>query len=366
LRLQTERGLKNFPINEKKGTGETMKHLLNSLYVTTQGAYLARDGETVAVRVERQTRLRVPVHTLGGIICFGQVSCSPPLMQLCAERGVKIAFLSEYGKFWSRVEGPVSGNVLLRRQQYRWADDIGKSAEIARTVVIAKVANQRTVLQRGLRDHPEMAGDIEMKRATDYLAQLLAMLREPMPLDNIRGIEGDAARNYFSVFDHLIVAGKEEFFFHQRSRRPPLDNMNALLSFLYTLLVHDVRSALETVGLDPAVGYLHRDRPGRPSLALDLMEELRPVLADRLALSLVNRRQIKGKGFKSAETGAVVMDDETRKEVLIAYQKKKQEELQHPFINEKVAFGLLPHVQAQLLSRYIRGDLDGYPPYLWK
>jgi CRISP-associated protein Cas1 len=343
-----------------------MRHLLNTLYVTSQGAYLARDGETVAVRVERETRLRVPVHTLGGIVCFGQVSCSPPLMQLCAERGVKIAFLSEYGKFWSRVEGPVSGNVLLRRQQYRWADDDEKSAEIARAVVIAKVANQRTVLLRGLRDHPEMAGDREMRSATDYLERQLATLREPIPLESVRGVEGDAARCYFSVFDHLIVAEKDAFFFKERSRRPPLDNMNALMSFLYTLLVHDVRSALETVGLDPAVGFLHRDRPGRPSLALDLMEELRPVLADRLALSLVNRRQIKGKGFKTTETGAVVMDDETRKEVLVAYQKRKQEELQHPFINEKVALGLLPHVQALLLSRYIRGDLDGYPPYFWK
>ena len=343
-----------------------MRHLLNSLYVTTQGAYLARDGETVAVRVEHETRLRVPLHTLGGIVCFGQVSCSPPLMQLCSERGVKIAFLSEYGKFWARVEGPVSGNVLLRREQYRWADDSEKSAEIARAVVIAKVANQRTVLLRGLRDHPEMSGNREMRSATDYLERQLSMLREPSPLESVRGIEGDAARCYFSVFDHLIVARKEDFFFQGRSRRPPLDNMNALLSFLYTLLVHDVRSALETVGLDPAVGFLHRDRPGRPSLALDLMEELRPVLADRLALSLVNRGQIKGKGFKTTETGAVVMDDETRKEVLVAYQKRKQEELQHPFINEKIALGLLPHVQALLLSRYVRGDLDGYPPYFWK
>lgn len=343
-----------------------MRHLLNSLYVTTQGAYLARDGETVAVRVDHETRLRVPLHTLGGIVCFGQVSCSPPLMQLCAERGVKIAFLSEHGKFWSRVEGPVSGNVLLRRQQYRWADDADKSAEIARAIVIAKVANQRTVLLRGLRDYPEAVGTPDMKDATAYLERQLAMLRQPMSLDSVRGVEGDTSRYYFSVFDHLIVASKDEFFFQGRSRRPPLDNMNALLSFLYTLLVHDVRSALETVGLDPAVGYLHRDRPGRPSLALDLMEELRPVLADRLTLSLVNRRQIKGKGFKTTETGAVVMDDETRKEVLVAYQKRKQEELLHPFINEKIALGLLPHAQALLLSRYIRGDLDGYPPFFWK
>lgn len=343
-----------------------MRHLLNTLYVTTQGAYLARDGETVAVRVERETRLRVPLHTLGSIVCFGQVSCSPPLMQLCAERGVKISFLSENGRFWARVEGPVSGNVLLRRQQYRWADDLEQSAGIARTVVIAKVANQRTVLQRALRDHPETEGGREIKTATDDLGRILINLQEPHSLDCVRGMEGDAARHYFAVFDHLIVAQKEDFSFRERSRRPPLDNMNALLSFLYTLLVHDVRSALETVGLDPAVGFLHRDRPGRPSLALDLMEELRPVLADRLALSLVNRQQVKGKGFKTTETGAVMMDDETRKEVLIAYQKRKQEELQHPFIDEKVAMGLLPYVQALLLSRHLRDDLDGYPPYFWK
>lgn len=343
-----------------------MRHLLNTLYVTTQGAYLARDGETVAVRVEHETRLRVPLHTLGSIVCFGQVSCSPPLMQLCAERGVKISFLSENGRFWARVEGPVSGNVLLRRQQYRWADDHEQSAGIARAVVIAKIANQRTVLQRALRDHPETVGGQEIKAATDDLGRVLANLQKPHSLDCVRGMEGDAARRYFAVFDHLIVAQKEEFSFRERSRRPPLDNMNALLSFLYTLLVHDVRSALETVGLDPAVGFLHRDRPGRPSLALDLMEELRPVLADRLALSLVNRQQVKGKGFKTTETGAVMMDDGTRKEVLIAYQKRKQEELQHPFIDEKVAMGLLPYVQALLLSRHLRGDLDGYPPYFWK
>lgn len=343
-----------------------MRHLLNTLYVTTQGTYLARDGETVAVRVEHETRLRVPLHTLGSIVCFGQVSCSPPLMQLCAERGVKISFLSENGRFWARVEGPVSGNVLLRREQYRWSDDPEQSAGIARAVVTAKIANQRTVLMRALRDHPEMVGGPEVRTVTDYLERLLSMLWSPTSLDSVRGIEGDAARHYFGVFDHLIVSQKKEFFFQERSRRPPLDNMNALLSFLYTLLVHDIRSALETVGLDPAVGFLHRDRPGRPSLALDLMEELRPVLADRLALSLVNRQQVKGKGFKATETGAVVMDDETRKEVLVAYQKRKQEELQHPFIDEKVALGLLPYVQALLLSRYLRGDLDGYPPYLWK
>ena len=236
-----------------------MRHLLNTLYVTTQGAYLARDGETVAVRVERATRLRIPIHTLASIVCFGQVSCSPPLMQLCAERGVRISFLSEYGRFWARVEGPVSGNVLLRREQYRRSDDPCQSAAIARVVVTAKVANQRIVLLRALRDHPGMAGSTEVKGAADSLGRTLIMLQEEQSLDSVRGMEGDAARRYFGVFDHLIVSRKGEFFFRERSRRPPLDNMNALMSFLYTLLVHDVRSALETVGLDPAVGFLHRD-----------------------------------------------------------------------------------------------------------
>jgi len=343
-----------------------MKHLLNTLYVTTQGAYLAREGETVLVRVGGETKLQLPIHTLGSIVCFGQVSCSPPLMGLCAERGVAVSFLSERGRFWARVEGPVSGNVLLRREQYRRADDPEASAGLARAMVIAKIANCRTVLLRAARERPERTGVPELSEAAGHLAVHLRSLEEAAPLDTVRGKEGDAARTYFGVFDHLITAQREEFFFRERSRRPPLDNMNALLSFLYTLLVHDVRSALEGVGLDPAVGYLHRDRPGRPGLALDMMEELRPFLADRLALSLVNRQQVRGEGFRKTETGAVLMNDETRKEVLVAYQKRKQEEIQHPFLGEKVAVGLLPHCQALLMARCLRGDLDGYPPFVWR
>lgn len=343
-----------------------MKRLLNTLYVTTQGSYLAREGETVLVRVGGETKLRMPIHTLGSIICFGQVSCSPPLMGFCAERNVAISFLSERGRFFARVEGPVSGNVLLRREQYRRADDPEVSAELARAVVIAKIANCRTVLLRAARDRPQDEGAQKLSEAADRLAQHLRSLENPVPLDTVRGKEGDAARRYFDVFDHLITSQKKHFFFRERSRRPPLDNMNALLSFLYTILAHDVAAALEGVGLDPAVGYLHRDRPGRPGLALDIMEEFRPYLADRLALTLVNRQQIKGKGFRRTETGAVLMDDATRKEVLVAYQKRKQEEIQHPFLGEKVAIGLLPHVQALLLARCLRGDLDGYPPFLWK
>jgi CRISPR-associated protein Cas1 len=343
------------------------------LYVTTQGAYLAKDGEAVAVRVEQETKLRVPIHTLGAIVCFGQISCSPFLMGMCGERGVALAFLTENGHFLARVHGPVQGNVLLRRAQYRMADDEAGSAVVARAVVLAKVANCRTVLQRALRDKPDSTGDRteqngpeQMERAVRRLGRLLEDVAKAAKVDEIRGHEGDAARVYFAVFDHLISAAKDEFFFRGRNRRPPLDNVNALLSFVYSLLTHDITAALEGVGLDPAVGYLHRDRPGRPSLALDLVEELRPVIADRLVLSLINRRQVRAGAFRKTESGGVVMDDAARKEVLVAYQTRKQEEIQHPFLGEKVAFGLVPHLQAMLLARFIRGDLDGYPGFLWK
>ncbi len=340
-----------------------MKKLLNTLYVTTQGSYLAKEGETVLVRVEHENRLRVPLHTLSGIVCFGQVSCSPPLMGFCAEKDVALSFLTEHGKFLARVQGPVNGNVLLRREQYRRADDQVSSAMIARAVVQAKIANCRTVLLRGMREH-DLNGEVE--NAIGRLARNLQLLEAAASVDSVRGVEGDGARTYFCIFDHLITTAKEHFFFRERSRRPPLDNVNALLSFLYTLLVHDIVGALETVGLDPAVGFLHRDRPGRPGLALDLMEELRPVLADRLALSLINRRQVHEDGFQAVEAGGVVMDDATRKEVLVAWQKRKQEEIQHRFLGEKISFGLVPHVQALLLARYLRGDLDAYPAFFWR
>lgn len=343
-----------------------MRKLLNTLYVTTQTAYLSLDGETVLVRVEKEVKLRVPLHTLDGIVAFGVVSCSPWLMGACAERDVSISFLTEHGHFLASVRGPVSGNVLLRREQYRRADDEAQSAQIARSVVLAKVANCRAVLLRAARDNAPPESRQPLEDAAIRLAQVLDGLREGTPLDSVRGYEGDAGRSYFSVFDHLVQCQKEDFRFVERSRRPPLDNINALLSFVYTLLVHDVRSALETVGLDPAVGYLHRDRPGRPGLALDLMEEFRPVLADRLALTLVNRRQVQGTGFRRSETGAVVMDEATRKEVLVAWQKRKQDEIQHPFLGVKMPLGLVPWVQAMLLARHLRGDLDAYPPFFWK
>ncbi len=343
-----------------------MKKHLNTLFVTTQGAYLAKEGETVAVKVDGKVRLQVPVHTLDGIVCFGQVSCSPFLMGFCAENDVAISFLTEYGRFLARVQGPVSGNVLLRREQYRWADDQEKSESVARSVVIGKICNCRTVLSRAIRDH---GMKIEKKKVQDAISRFNAILehiRQNIDLDRIRGYEGEAAQVYFKVFDHLITSRKAHFVFNERSRRPPLDRVNCLLSFLYTMVMHDVRSALESVGLDPAVGFLHRDRPGRPSLALDMMEEFRPFIADRLTLSLINLSQVKGNGFKHMENGAVLMDDETRKTLLVAYQKRKQDVIMHPFIKEKIPIGLLFHTQALLLARYLRGDLDGYPVFLWK
>lgn len=343
-----------------------MKKQLNTLFVTTQGAYLAKDGETVVVKVEKEIRLRVPIHTIGGIVCFGNIMCSPFLMGFCAERDVAISFLTERGRFLARVQGPVSGNVLLRREQYRRADDMNVSAEMAKAVLTGKLANCRTVLQRALRDHSDKLNADEVREASQRISDSLQSLQSDSSLNALRGIEGEAAHTYFGVFDHLITSQKEDFTFRGRNRRPPLDHVNCLLSFLYTLVLHDVRSALESVGLDPAVGFLHRDRPGRPGLALDLMEEFRPFLADRLTLSLINLNQVQKKGFREMESGAVLMDEETRKVVLVAYQKRKQDEIYHPFLEEKVPVGLLFHMQALLLARCLRGDIDGYPTFIWR
>lgn len=343
-----------------------MKKHLNTLFVTTQGAYLAKEGETVVVRVERETRLQIPIHAIGGIVCFGNITCSPFLMGFCAERDVAISFLTEHGRFLARVQGPVSGNVLLRREQYRRADNLNESAKIAKSILTGKLANSRAVLQRALRDHSTKLNKEEVREASKKIGRSLEHLQPDIPLNALRGIEGESAYTYFSVLDHLIISQKEDFIFRGRNRRPPLDRVNCLLSFLYTLVLHDARSALECAGLDPAVGFLHRDRPGRPSLALDMMEEFRPFLADRLTLSLINLNQVRAKGFNDMESGAVFMDDETKKTVLVAYQKRKQDEIFHPFIEEKVSIGLLFHMQALLLARYLRGDLDGYPVFIWK
>ena len=342
-----------------------MKKHLNTLFVTTQGAYLAKDGETVAVRIDGETALRVPLHTLGAIACFGNVGCSPFLMGFCGERNVGLSFLTENGRFLARVQGPVSGNVLLRREQYRRADDPVFSARIAAACVLGKVANCRTVLLRARRDHADRVNSDALQQAADRLSASMRRLQDDLDLDAVRGIEGDAARVYFEAFDHLIVREKDHFFMRGRSRRPPLDRVNCLLSFLYTLVLHDQRSALESVGLDPAVGYLHRDRPGRAGLALDLMEEFRP-MADRLALSLVNLGQLQAGDYVFSDSGAVRMSDAARKTLLVAYQKRKQEEMVHPFVDERMSLGLFFHMQALLFARMLRDELDGYPPVIWK
>jgi CRISPR-associated protein Cas1 len=343
-----------------------MKKHLNTLFVTTQGAYLGKDGETVAVKIEQKTVLRIPIHTLDGIVCFGSVGCSPYLMGFCAENDVAISFLTEYGKFLAMVKGPVSGNVLLRRKQFRMADKPEISAQVAGFILTGKMANCRTVLERCLRDHSEKIDQPSVKKVSERLSMYIRKELQKDDLDTLRGIEGDAAHQYFSVFDEMIFQQQDAFAFSGRNRRPPTDRVNCLLSFVYTLLVHDVRSALESVGLDPAVGFLHRDRPGRPGLALDMMEEFRPFLADRLVLSMINRGQVRPDGFTIKESGAVHMDDDTRKTVLTTYQKRKQESLVHPFLNEKIQIGTLFFIQALLMARFIRGDLDGYPPFVWK
>jgi CRISPR-associated protein Cas1 len=343
-----------------------MKHLLNTLYITTQGSYIAREGETLLIRVEHETRNRFPVVQLQSVVCFGQVTMSPSGMELCAEHGISVVFLTVQGRFMARVNGPVSGNVLLRRQQYRFADNLETSTHIARNMLTGKLVNCRNMLMRAAREREDITSKAILASAAKAFSRHIRGLADVTDLDTLRGKEGDAGADYFAVFDHFITINKNDFVFTVRSRRPPLDNLNALLSFVYTLLVHDVVSALESVGLDPAVGFMHRDRPGRPGLALDMMEELRPALADRLVIALVNRQQVQGKGFTKTESGGVMMDNDTRKAVLVAWQERKQEEIMHPFINEKVKIGLLPYVQAKLFARFLREDLEAYPPFFWK
>lgn len=323
----------------------------------------------MVVEVDGAERGRVPIHLLGGLVCFGRAGVSPPLLGFCAEQGVCVSFMTEHGRFLARVEGPVSGNVLLRRAQYRATDDPDTATGLVREVVIGKILNQRAVIRRALRDHGkamESGAKSKLDAAERRLTDAARRAQRPQAIDTLRGIEGETAQAYFNIFDCLIRGDRSAFRFERRSRRPPLDPTNALLSFLYVLLLHDCRSALETVGLDPAVGYLHRIRPGRPSLALDLMEELRPVLADRVALSLINRRQLSAREFQTAVSGAVSLDEEGRKRVLTAYQDRKKDELTHPFLCEKTTLGLVPFIQAQILARRLRDDLDGYPPFTWK
>lgn len=341
-----------------------MRRLLNTLYVTSPDSYLSRDGENVVVRVGDEVKLRVPVHNLEGIVCCGYTGASPALMALCCERGVGLSFLTENGRFLARISGKVSGNVLLRREQHRRTADLESSNKLARLFVVAKIHNSRMSLQRTTRDH--VTTQEALAPVTRMLSTIISKVMTSPNLDTLRGLEGEAAAAYFGVFDHLIISQKECFAFSCRVRRPPTDNVNAMLSFVYTLLAHDVASALEAVGLDPQMGFLHRDRPGRPSLALDVMEELRPYLADRLVLTMINRQQVRADGFLKKENGAVVMEPDTRKAILEAWQKRKQEEIEHPFLKERIPCGLLPYTQALLLARHLRGDLDDYPPFLWR
>lgn len=343
-----------------------MRKMLNVLYVTNPEAYMAKDGENLVIRIEDKEIFRTPIHYLEGIVSFSYIGASPALLGMCAEKGIAISFLSGSGRHLATVQGSVRGNVLLRRKQYRWADSETESARLASLFIIGKIVNCRTVLRRFLSDYGDVRQTDEIVKVNKMLARNVIRLEQKSALDEIRGIEGESARGYFSVFDNLLVAQKEDFCFGQRSRRPPLSNVNALLSFLYALLLHETRSALETVGLDPYVGFLHRDRPGREGLALDLMEEFRPYLADRLALSLINRRQVSSDDFVIKESGGVIMKDNARKVVLDAWQKRKSEEIRHPFLDEKITAGLLPYAQSLLLARHVRGDMDNYPPFVWK
>lgn len=344
-----------------------MKKLLNTIYVTTEGASLRKDGENLVAEVDGAERARVPLHMLGSVVIFGAIYVSPALIGALASAGIALVLLERNGRFLARVEGPVSGNVLLRRVQYRRSDAV---EDIIRSLVTGKVANQRAVLMRAWRDYGNEMPEADRARileVTDRLGRILRRVESGNdPPDVLRGAEGEAGNLYFSVFDHLIRSPDPEFRWRGRSRRPPLDPVNALLSFLYTLLTHDCRAACGSVGLDPAVGFLHRDRPGRPSLALDLMEEFRPVLADRLALSLINRRQLRANNFERQDSGAVFLSDDARKTVLAAWQDRKRDERKHPFLDEKAPIGLVPYLQAQMLSRHLRGDLDAYPPWFWK
>jgi len=342
-----------------------MKKLLNVLYVTTPDAYLALDGENVVIQREKGVVLRVSLHNLENIVYFGYPGASPALMGACAERNIGLCFLTPNGRFLARVVGRVKGNVLLRKKQYQVSEDEDESTRISANFLIGKIANCRTVISRALRDHAMLVDVSALSQASAGLREIIRAIPQCASGADLMGFEGSAAKIYFSVFDHLILQQRDDFSFKERSRRPPMDNINALLSFLYTLLASEAASALETVGLDPYVGFLHQDRPGRPSLALDLMEELRPVFADRLVLSLVNRRQINGKGFTRKESGGVLMDEDTRKKVLVAWQERKKEQIIHPFLKERIAFGLIPYVQALLLARHLRGDLDAYPPFFW-
>ena len=346
-----------------------MRKHLNTLYVTLEGAYLRKDGEAIEIRHDGETKMRVPLHNLEGICTFGwDTTASASLMHACAQAGVALSFHSPHGKFLASGQGPQSGNILLRRAQYRAADHELAALDIAAKCVAAKIANCRAVLLRGARDHGPKDSDraLALQQVADALARRLSMAVRTTRLEVLRGVEGDSATAYFAALPHLLVNVGKGIEFRGRSKRPPLDPVNALLSFLYSMLAHDVRSACESSGLDPQCGFLHRDRPGRPSLAFDLMEEFRPFLADRAALTLLNRQQVTGRDFEIRENGAVYLKEDSRKTVLQHWQERKQAEIQHPYLLEKTTIGLLPFLQARLLARHLRGDLDAYPAFLAK
>lgn len=343
-----------------------MRHLLNTLFVTSEDAYLSLDGENVVVNREKQEVARFPLHNLSGIISFSYAGASPALMGACAQRDVGLAICTPRGKFLARTTGISTGNVLLRREQYRTADDLGRSCRIARNMIFGKLYIARWSMERTRRDHKLRIDEAAFQRASETIQKLLPAAAEETDLDALRGLEGVGASAYFGVFDQMILREKEAFFFRERNRRPPLDNVNAMLSFAYSLLTNDCASALESVGLDAYVGFLHRDRPGRSSLALDLMEELRPSMADRFVLTMINNRVMAPGDFEKSESGAVRMRDEARQKFLKAWQEKKQEVITHPYLEEKIPWGLVPYVQSLLLARCLRGDLDAYPPFLWK
>ncbi len=343
-----------------------MHQLLNTLYVTTEGAYLHLDHDTLKVKIEKENKLQVPIHHLGGIVCFGNVMISPAAMARCAEDGRFLVLLDRNGRFKARVEGPVSGNVLLRSAQHEAMRDETKTLDIAKNMVAGKIQNSRQIVLRGARESTDDDDSQRLKKTRDQLANALSRLPNCQNIDQVRGIEGESARAYFSSFDRMVREARETFKLDGRNRRPPRDPINTLLSFLYALLMNDCVAGAEGVGLDPQMGFLHALRPGRAALALDLMEEVRSVLADRLALTLINRKQINAKHFIDRPGGAVHLDDKGRKEVVIAYQKRKQEEITHPLLNQKMPLGLIPHVQARLLARTLRGDMESYIPYLYR
>ena len=343
-----------------------MRHLLNTLFITSEDIYLSLDGENVVANREGQAVARYPLHTLSGILSFSYSGASPALMGACAQREIGLTFCTPRGKFLARVSGESSGNVLLRRMQYRMADDPAQSCLIARNMIFGKVYNTRWSMERTQRDHGLRIDGAALSGASRVLKDLLPLINAETSLDSLRGLEGAGASAYFQVLDHMILNDKETFSFQGRTRRPPLDPFNALLSFSYSLLANDCASALESVGLDSYVGFLHRDRPGRTSLALDLMEELRPCLADRFVLTLVNNRAVNAGSLQYREGGAVLMRDDARRIFLRAWQERKRKTITHPYLGEKLPWGLVPYIQALLLARYIRGDLDAYPPFLWK